>query len=295
MSISRTGCPTPHERELIATLVGAVTEADGVDPLNENAHFAVRGHRPAVHWLARHSGDQLAGYAQYDSETNSIIVAVHPSFRRLGLGGQLLDTARTLAPSATVWAFGNLPEAQALAAARGLNQVRALLIMRRDLTTSPLTDADQAPAANGIEIIPFRDSLLDALVETNAEAFAHHPEQGALTRADFEQRMAEPWFDPAGLFLALDDETGRLLGYHWTKIENHSGQPATEGEVYAIGVRPDAEGRGLGRALLAAGMAYLQAQGVAAIVLYVEASSQRAVQIYESASFVEVNRDASYR
>ena len=33
--------------------------------------------------------------------------------------------------------------------------------------------------------------------------------------ANLAERMAEPWFDPAGLLVAAEGD--RLLGFHWTK------------------------------------------------------------------------------
>ena len=35
-------------------------------------------------------------------------------------------------------------------------------------------------------------------LRVNAAAFAHHAEQGRMTRADLDARMEEPWFDPRG-------------------------------------------------------------------------------------------------
>ena len=292
----RTGAPTHSEQAAIEALIKEVHAVDGVDPLNENAHFAARGQRPAVHWITPNPGSHHPrGYAQWDPETLSAIIVVDPKYRRQGIGAALLGCIRKVAHEPTVWAFGNLPEAQAFAAHEGLHEVRRLLIMRRDLHQHPaqLSVDDMEPA--GVVIDPFRPEDLTALVEVNAEAFADHPEQGDLTAADFEQRMKQPWFDPDGLLLAHDDDSGRLLGYHWTKIERREPGSAPTGEVYALAVLPDAGGRGIGRALLAAGVRWMQHQGVTEVILYVEAANARVVDMYRSANFVTVSSDASYR
>ena len=295
-STYRTGAPTHSEQASIATLITEVQRVDGVDPLNENAHFAALAQRPAVHWIAPNPGSQHPrGYGQWDPETDSAVIVVDPQFRRQGIGAGLLACVRKLSPHPTIWAFGNLPEAQAFAAHEGLTEVRRLLVMRRDLHEHPaaLSPDDIEPA--GVVIETFQPADLSALVEVNAEAFADHPEQGDLTAADFEQRMSQPWFDPEGLLLAKDDDSGRLLGYHWTKIEPREPGAAPVGEVYALAVLPEAGGRGIGRALLAAGVRWMQHQGVTEVILYVEASSTRVVEMYRSANFVTVSSDASYR
>lgn len=291
-AITRTGALTPAQRAAVLALVERVADHDGVNPLNEAASFAVEGRTPAVHWLA-HRGCELVGYAQADRDQHSVQLLVDPAVRREGVGSQLGREVQRVEPDPTWWAFGNLDGARALAGDIGVGLRRELLVMERDLVAHPAADE---PVPDGVEIRGFQPSDAAALVETNADAFAHHPEQGQMSMAEFRMRTDEPWFDPAGLLVAHDEETGAFLGFHWTKVEHsdpaHPDEPV--GEVYVIGVRPEASGRGIGRALLGAGLRHLAEAGVRRVRLYVEAGEQRVVRMYESASFVEVTRDASY-
>lgn len=79
------------------------------------------------------------------------------------------------------------------------------------------------PSVPGVQIRTYSGAADDAeLLRVNNAAFAYHPEQGGWTDVELAERRAEPWFDPAGLFLAFDDSAGgqggRLLGFHWTKV-----------------------------------------------------------------------------
>ena len=91
------------------------------------------------------------------------------------------------------------------------------------------------------------------LLRVNNAAFAWHPEQSGWTAADIAERRDEPWFDPDGLFMAFDEQTGKLLGFHWTKVHNEPGL----GEVYVVGVDPAAQGRGIGATLTLVGLHHL--------------------------------------
>jgi mycothiol synthase len=128
----------------------------------------------------------------------------------------------------------------------------------------------------------------------NARAFATHPEQGRWTRADLELREAESWFDPAGFFLAWRD--GRLLGSHWTKV-HPAGEAGVQpiGELYVLGIDPDAQGMRLGRALTDLGLAHLRARGLSHVLLYVEEDNTAAVALYERSGFTRYTVDVSWR
>ena len=115
-----------------------------------------------------------------------------------------------------------------------------------------------------------------AWVAVNNRAFAGHPEQGAWTVEMLRRREREPWFDPAGFLLAFDADG--LAGSCWTKI--HPPQPPREpdalGEIYVIGADPTRQGRGLGRALTAGGLASLAARGITVGMLFVDADNEAA-------------------
>jgi mycothiol synthase len=157
--------------------------------------------------------------------------------------------------------------------------------MRRSLA-EPL---DQPVLAAGLTLRTFAPGQDEAgWLSLNGRAFAKHPEQGGWTRHDLELREREPWFDPAGFFIAERD--GRMAGFHWTKVPD----PGV-GEVYVVGVDPDEQGSGLGRALTLAGLQHLRDLGVAQAMLYVDEDNVPAIRMYEALGFTRATVDAMYR
>ena len=225
---------------------------------------------------------------------------MHPSVRRRGFGAALLDRVVELAGdrALSVWAHGDLPGSAQLLASRGFTRDRVLLQMRRDLAG---VDPDPRPGLpEGVAVHPFRPGRdEDAWLRVNARAFAAHPEQGSWSADDLRLREAEPWFDPAGFLLAWHgdrEDGGVLLGSHWTKV-HPAGDVDVEpvGEVYVLGIDPDAQGLRLGRALTDLGLAHLRARGLGQVLLYVEEDNTAAVRLYESRGFRRFSVDVSWR
>jgi ribosomal-protein-alanine N-acetyltransferase len=69
---------------------------------------------------------------------------------------------------------------------------------------------------------------------------------------------------------------------------------AGEAEILALGVRPSARRRGLGRRLLAAGLAEAEARGTGRIFLEVAADNWAAGALYRAAGFAEIGRRDNY-
>lgn len=291
---------TAVEATAVTELVDDAAVEDGFEALNEAGRLKLRhpGGDGTRHLLGQpvrsvplEAGGELHGYAQLDPgagfSTGQLVVA--PTARRRGLGRLLLEELLTSAPTPLqVWAQGNGEAAQALAARAGLVAVRELLVMTR-----PLTGTLRTPRLpEGVSVrtfVPGQDEA--AWLALNARAFAHHPEQGGVSAADLADRMTQPWFDPDGFFLA--ESTGpdgpRLVGYHWTK--QHS---SSLGEVYVLGVDPEAGGHGLGGALLDIGLAALRDRGLSEVELYVEGDAERAVRLYRGRGFEVASRDVMY-
>lgn len=294
----------PSEIDEVTALVGAVAEADGVAPLSEHVllHLRHGGDAPVRNLLARDDGGTIVGYAHLDVtdpvEGASAELAVAPEARRRGTAGLLVDALLEQSRSASggrlrLWAHGQQPGAERLAAGRGFDRARVLWQMRRSLL-SPLP-SPTLPA--GISIRTFTPGVDEqAWVAVNNAAFVDHPDQGGWTEDDLLMREAEPWFDPAGFFLAERD--GRLVGFHWTKVHGEDlssdhGHPPI-GEVYVVGVDPAEAGRGLGPALTLIGLQHLRSSGLTSAMLYVDESNTRAVHVYERLGFVRWAADVLY-
>ena len=178
-----------------------------------------------------------------------------------------------------------------LLALAGLERARELWQMRVPL---PLAGTPRWP--DGITVRPFVVGQDDAeWLAVNRVAFAADPDQGTWTEAELREREAAPWFDPSGFLLAHHPD-GPLAGFCWTKV--HPPEPPPEphalGEIYVIGVAPDHQGTGLGRALVVAGLASLHDRGLNVGMLYVDAHNTPAVSLYRALGFVTTRVDVAY-
>ena len=280
--------------EAVGRLIARAEAVDGVAALNEQALLALASDDASQvrHVLGR-EGDELVGYVHVDlspgAEGAAAESVVDPDHRRRGWGGALLRRAvEEAAPyPMLVWSHGDHPGAARLARRLGFARVRDLWQLRRDLR-DPLPDVSLPADVTLRTFRPGQDEA--AWLELNARAFADHPEQGGVDANDLAMRTGSEWFDPAGFFLA--EREGRLVGFHWTKV--HAGDPPV-GEVYVVGVDPDAQGGGLGRALTLAGLHHLRDRGLTEVLLYVEADNAPARRVYERLGFRHVGTDTRYR
>jgi len=277
----------------VRRIAEACDEADGVITLNEQAclQLKYRGLREASLWL----GD--GGFALLHGQI--LDLAVHPDFRGRGVGTALAAAALAATDKVEAWSHADHPGAEHIAARFGIPRERELRIMSRP-TALPVADAVVPP---GVRIRTFLPSDEAALLEVNAAAFAHHPEQGHMTAEDFQERVAEAWFDPHGLFLAVPDEETdpelaadpdmQVLGFHWTKV--HRDEDPPYGEVYVVAANPKAAGRGLGTLLTNVGLRHLATQAIDEVILYVDGDNDPAIAVYERQGFTTVRTEVQYR
>ncbi len=297
---------TAVEVAQVTRLVDEVTEADGVRPLSEHVmlHLRYGGDAPArnlLGWRRRSSGRELVGYAHLDVtdpvEGASAELAVAPALRRAGYGRALVEALLADTPDGRLrlWAHGEHPAAAALAASLGFHRDRILWQLRRSLY-APLPAPQLPPDVTIRTFVVGRDE--ERWIEVNNRAFAEHPDQGHWSVEELRLREREPWFDPAGFFLAERGAgaAAELVGFHWTKVhgadDGHGHQPI--GEVYVVGVDPSAQGQGLGPALTLVGLRYLRSRGLSSALLYVDDTNSGAIKVYERLGFTRWDVDVSY-
>lgn len=278
----------------VVALLERAQDADGFSSLSDQARLAMEGAQAAVFLLAHAGPDELSGLALLVARAGSwtLETAVAPAHRdgAADVLGALLDAALAEAASRGGGGVGawlrSVGEHDADAMrARGLEPTRELLQLRAPLPPDAARDASVPP----VPVRPFRPGKdEDAWLAVNARAFAGHPEQGSWGREDLERREHEPWFDPGGFL--LHEVGGRIAAFCWTKVHL---KPVL-GEIYVIGVDPDFQGRGLGRALTRAGLGHLATRAVPTAMLYVEATNTAALVLYRSLGFAEHHREVLY-
>ncbi|KOU36567.1 mycothiol acetyltransferase [Streptomyces sp. WM6373] len=285
---------TGEQADAVLDLIEDAARTDGTTAVSEQGRLQLRGGpRPGIRHFLLTDGGRLAAYGQLEDtdpvEAPAAELVVHPALRGRGHGRAMgMALLAASGKRLRVWAHGGKSAARHLAQVLGLTLFRELRQLRRPLAEgAPLPDPALPP---GVTVRTFQPGTDDAAwLAANAAAFAHHPEQGSLTQRDLDDRIAQPWFDAKGFFLAERD--GELVGFHWTKV--HAADQL--GEVYVVGVVPGAQGGGLGKALTAIGLQHLAAQGLPTAMLYVDADNPAALNVYEGLGFTTHEVDLMYR
>jgi len=94
--------------------------------------------------------------------------------------------------------------------------------------------------------------------------------------------------------LGFDDRG--IAGFCWTKVHPPAPpyEPDALGEIYVIGVDPERQGSGLGRALVVGGLKFLADRGMRTGMLFVDAVNTGAVALYEKLGFTTVRVDRAF-
>jgi len=216
------------------------------------------------------------------------LVVVRPDRRRRGIGQSLLAFAEGMErdrgrPDVIM---GRLPHDDAgraflEAAGFGLHSV----LWDLELPASAEVPPESWPIGHIARAFEAPDDIGPWVTLFNA-AFADHPTPLQLDESFIAAGLDDPAIDDADTELVADD-TG-LVGFCATAPERHDGVVGRRGEIWTIGVRPDRQGRGLGRQLLRWGVGRLRSLDVEAIHLSVNGRNEHALGLYESEGFVRV-------
>lgn len=280
------------EQDAVRDLISAARYSDGAAPVGDQVLRELD--RDQTGHLLVTEGETVVGYLNLapgrDGADAVGELVVGPAARRRGIGTAMVKSAVARAGGKVrFWAHGTLEPARALAASMNLRPVRELIRMRR-----PLRDIPEVVVPEGIRIRTYSGpSDHPELLRVNNAAFSWHPEQGGWTETDIAGRAGESWFDPEGLFLAVDESGEKVLGFHWTKVHDDD-----LGEVYVVGVDPAEHGRGLGRVLTLAGIDHLarrlESAAEPSVMLYVEADNAAALRTYRALGFTTDSVDTAF-
>ena len=305
----------------------AVAKHDGVSAFSEQTRIelskALRESTltPPRFFVAEDNGTLAAVFVAltpaHDEDTGVIEAAVAPEYRGRGAGSAFFDHAvRQLGEDAVryrLWVHGSATDtgiespAHAFATLHGFEPVRVLYKMVLPLdaqTREELVErSDARTLPENLRMRTFTGADEFPWLRVNAAAFAHHPEQGKLTLADLRERTGAPWYRPEGFFIASEvEDDSAIAAFTWTKIptRQEQGELSPSGEIYVVGVNPQAQGGGLGRTLTLRALAYLactedeNGEPLRAIDLYVDADNTAAYSLYTSLGFGVAPVDRMY-
>jgi mycothiol synthase len=273
----------PEDLSALDELFETIHRCDGHAPIGEHKYLDLQHADPAedVGLVGEIDGSVVAYVALGETgepKLWAMEAALHPLQRDHETSVQLVragfeSAVARGAARVRCWAFQ--PNLALALEQVGFEPERELRQLRLEL---PAVERPRFPSA--VSLRPFRPGVdEEAWLRVNNAAFEGHPENGSWTMGVLADREQQDWFDPDGFRMCWEGD--ELAAFCWTKV--HEGDV---GEIYVIGVAPDHQGRGLGKAMVLEGLNYLaEDRGLTRGMLYVDADNERALELYHRLGF----------
>jgi mycothiol synthase len=232
---------------------------------------------------------------------------VRPEWRGLGIGRQILEACYRRATGLVAGIDDPRPgllrivgvhardgDARRRLERFGAELVRTFYRMEYAPLDGNLPTPDVPP---GLSIVPWTPAHDQATLETFNDSFKDHWGFPGISHAMWQQWFHDPKSQPELWRIALDDETGEVAGICIVKIdsERNATLGRREGWIRELGVRRPWRKRGLGTALLLAGMAVLREAGMTSVRLGVDSDSlTNATRLYERVGYRVISEWLTY-
>jgi len=279
-----------HSDDLVA-YVQLVNEIDEVDGLGKattmeqmQEHLGRLHYHPEEDLFLAEMDSLLVGYADMirELEIGRVILdgAVHPAHRGQGMGSKLLEIAidhsRKLGANVV-----QIPIAQGMQTGEHFVRKKGFRLVRRHWQMSLWEyggEVLQIPKGFGLGHFVHGDE--ESLCALQNLAFAVSWGFRPNTVEEIRCLVNTSWCHPEGILLISEGQ--QKVGYCWTMDDPARKQ---KGYIRMMGVDPEYRGRGLGRAILVAGIEYLRKRGMTEIELSVDSKNSSAKRLYQSAGF----------
>ncbi|MFC2005897.1 GNAT family N-acetyltransferase [Chloroflexota bacterium] len=211
---------------------------------------------------------------------------VHPEHRGRELAGKLLGYAmhRAKELGAKV-AHVNITEDNVIAkrvlSKLGFECVRRFLELRLDITEVPQQDIDRAVLSCCHLQFGGEGELTRIQNRCFADTWGYNPN----TVEAITHRISLNSCSPEDIVLNYDGD--KVTGYCWMDITGGGSTAISgrRGRIFMLGVDPDYRGRGVGKRVLLAGLAYLKSKGLQVAELTVDSDNKVACALYKAVGF----------
>jgi mycothiol synthase len=166
----------------------------------------------------------------------------------------------------------------------GWKRVRQYLKLASPVNPLPATAA--VPKGFTVRTMQDLEEVME-LTRLQNESFRTHFGYSPNTENEIRSQLEAP-NNSIDDVVMLRDSNERLVAYCWTTKSDRLGK--TIGRIGMIGVAPDAQARGFGRAIAESGFNHLIKQGVNQIDLDVDSVNTAAIKIYSSLGFTTTDK-----